>query len=266
LARGAASVLGLDLSPQTIAHARSRYNAANLRFEVADVLRLEQLPAASFDLIVSFETLEHLAEHDALLAGFARLLAPAGLLLISTPDKHNYTDRIGVENPHHVRELYRDQFEQLLGRHFAAHRLFAQKLLFQSVLWPVDQAIASVIADTAGADADRIEAGLRYPPLYYLAVCAAHADMLPPSLDGLVALFGDERESVYTHYNDEVGKHIAAGTRLAELEARLSALSAERDVLAATCAAREHATARAAPPAPEARGGLRRLWHRLRAR
>jgi hypothetical protein len=90
--------------------------------------------------------------------------------------------------------------------------------------------------------------------------------MLPPSLDGLVALFGDERESVYTHYNDEVGKHIAAGTRLAELEARLSALSAERDVLAATCAAREHATARAAPPAPEARGGLRRLWHRLRAR
>jgi SAM-dependent methyltransferase len=131
--------VGLDLAPDAIGHARARYVADNLRFEVADVARLERLESASFDLIVSFETLEHLAEQEALLAGFARLLAPGGVLMISTPDKHNYSERTGYRNPHHVRELQRDEFERLLGSHFPARRLFAQKLLFQSVLWPADR-------------------------------------------------------------------------------------------------------------------------------
>jgi hypothetical protein len=37
---------------------------------------------------------------------------------------------------------------------------------------------------------------------------------------------------VYAHYNEEVGKHIAAGTRLAEAEARVAELTRERDALA----------------------------------
>jgi SAM-dependent methyltransferase len=193
---------------------------------------LEHLPAQGFDLIVSFETLEHLAEQEALLAGFARLLAPGGLLLVSTPDKRNYSERTGYRNPHHVRELYREEFEALLARNFAARLVFAQKLLFQSVLWPADGEGRGVVADTATGAVDEIEAGLRYPPLYYLAVCARAKSDLPAWLDRVVSLFGDAQESVYAHYNEEVGKHIAAGTRLAELEASLEALTRERDALA----------------------------------
>jgi SAM-dependent methyltransferase len=232
LARSAQAVLGLDLSEQAVAHARDRYRSANLAFEVADVARLEHLPAGAFDLIVSLETLEHLAEQEALLAGFARLLAPGGLLLISTPDKHNYSERTGYRNPHHVRELYREEFEALLAAHFPARRLFAQKLLFQSVLWPADGEARGVVADTAEAAVEQVEPGLRYPPLYYVAVCARADSDLPAWLDGVVALFGDAQESVYAHYNEEVGKHIAAGTRLMELEARVTELSRERDALA----------------------------------
>jgi hypothetical protein len=93
-----------------------------------------------------------------------------------------------------------------------------------------------VVADTASADGSRVEPGLNYPPLYYLALCA-HADAdFPAELEGAVALFGDAGESVYSHYNDEVRKHIAAGTRLAELEARLAVLTAERDALLRRCA------------------------------
>ena len=236
LAERASSVLALDLAPEAVAHAQARYRASNLRFERADVARLEYLPSASFDLIVSLETLEHLEEQEALLAGFARLLGPGGLLLISTPDKRNYSERAGYQNPHHVRELYREEFEALLARHFPARRLFAQKLLFQSVLWPVDRPAAGVVADTASADASRVEPGLNYPPLYYLALCA-HADAdFPSELEGAVALFGDAGESVYSHYNDEVRKHIAAGTRLAELETELAALTTERDALLRRCA------------------------------
>jgi SAM-dependent methyltransferase len=232
LARAASSVLGLDLSEEAVAHASSRYASERLRFERADVAALDHLADGSFDLIVSFETLEHLAEQDALLRGFARLLAPGGVLMISTPDKRNYSDRTGYRNPHHVKELQRDEFERLLSAHFPARRLFAQKLLFQSVLWPADREARSVAADTAGADAWAVEPGLRYAPLYYLAACAASEADLPSWLDGVVALFGDAQESVYAHYNEEVGKHIAAGTRLMEAEARVAELTRERDALA----------------------------------
>ena len=44
--------------------------------ESADVTALDALPDASFDTIVSFETLEHVEAQERMLAGFARLLAP----------------------------------------------------------------------------------------------------------------------------------------------------------------------------------------------
>ena len=240
LAGVAASVTGADLNAAAVAHARTRYPGGNLRFIEADATNLSALPAQSFDLITSFETLEHVAAQDALLAGCARLLAPGGMLMVSTPDKRQYTDATGVANPHHVQELYREEFEALLARHFPAVQLFAQKLLFQSVLWPASQAPKAVLADTASAAADRIDAGLAYPPLYYLAVCAQAPSALPTELDGVVSLFGDAGESVYTHYNDEVRKHIAAGTRLAALELELERLRAENLELRAAHPAGEH--------------------------
>jgi SAM-dependent methyltransferase len=220
LAREAADVLGMDLAPDTVAHARRRYaSLPRLRFVSGDCSRLDHLPDAAFDLIVSFETLEHLQPQEAMLDGFARLLAPGGLLLVSTPDRRNYSDATGFRNEHHVRELYRDEFEALLAARFPQRRLFAQKLLFQSVLWQLDAAPGRYAAATMGADGG-VDEGLAYPPLYYVAVCARDADALA-SLPSL-SLFGDATESVYTHYNDEVRKHIAAGTRLMQLERELA--------------------------------------------
>ncbi len=224
LAQTAYSVLGLDLSPTTVEHARARYPQANLRYGVADVTALDQLPDASFDLIVSFETLEHVERQSEMLAGFRRLLAPGGLLIISTPDKRTYTDLTGVTNEHHVRELYRPEFEALIANHFPAHRLLAQKLLFQSVLWDPDCVPTSASAATMRDGG--VDPKLDYDALYYIAVCALAPDDLPLR-PGQVHLFGDAEESVYRHYNDEIRKHIAAGLRLVAQEQEIAALQAE---------------------------------------
>ena len=212
-------VLGVDIAESAIAHARTRYGAQpNLRFERADCTQLD-VPAASFDLIVSFETLEHVHAQEQLLAGFARALAPGGMLLVSSPDKHTYSDISGFRNEFHVRELYRDELLALLRAHFPHVRLYGQKLLFQSAIWRVDAAPSSVAAATLSADAMQVHAELAYAPLYYIAVCAR--EPLPAALLPDLALFGDREESVYQHYNGEVHKNMAAGGRIAELEAEI---------------------------------------------
>jgi SAM-dependent methyltransferase len=218
MARAGGRVLGLDLDVETVEHARRRYGAVpGLVFEQADATALDHLPDASFDLVLSFETLEHVQEQERLLDGFARLLAPGGLLLVSTPDKRVYTDLSGESNPHHVRELYRDEFEALLAPRFAATRLFGQKLLFQSVLWDLAGEGASSASTATG---NGIEPGLAYAPMYLVAACAHHAAALA-ALPAL-SLHGDLAESVYADYREEVRRNRAAAAHIAHLEAELA--------------------------------------------
>ncbi|MBS0515433.1 MAG: class I SAM-dependent methyltransferase [Proteobacteria bacterium] len=229
LARTAAQVTGLDVSAQAVAHAQARYGgAANLRYVQGDCTQLD-LPAASVDLVVSIETLEHVLAQEDMVAGFARVLGEDGVFIVSSPDKHAYSDVTGFRNEYHVRELYRDELLALLGRHFPEVRLYGQKLLFQSAIWALDEAgtkVAGIAATTAEAAADGstlLKSGLQYDPLYFIAVCSRRPLGDLPSL----ALFGDRAESVYAHYNHEVRKNIAAGGRIAELEAQTEALRAE---------------------------------------
>ena len=221
LARTAGSVLGVDIDITAIEHARARYGAAaNLHFEQADVTVLDHLADASFDLIVSFETLEHVQAQERLLDGFARLLAPGGLLLLSTPDKRNYSDATGVANEHHVRELYREQFEALLAPRFAQRELYAQKLLFQSALWRVDGQGSGESHCTD--DAGELRAGLVYPPMYYLAVCTNRAGCLPEL--PAISLYGDAAESVYADYFAVTREAMASRETIAELRAQIARL------------------------------------------
>jgi SAM-dependent methyltransferase len=220
LAQVATDVVGVDIDPLAIAHAAARYGTQpHLRFECADASAL-QFPDRSFDLVTSFETLEHLAAQEELVTGFARVLADDGVLVISSPDKRTYSEQAGFRNEYHVRELYREELLDLLLPHFGEVRLYAQKLLFQSALWALDGAPARAEAHTGAADGSLAE-GLDHAPMYYVAVCARR--VLPDALPD-VSLFGDREESVYAHYNHEIRKNMGAGARIAELEAEVERL------------------------------------------
>lgn len=254
LARHAAHATGVDLSPDAVAHAKSRYAAPNLEYREGDATALDSLPDASFDLIVSFETLEHVDAQARMVAGFARLLAPGGLLVLSSPDKHTYSELAGHRNEFHVRELYRDELLALLAPHFPHVRLLGQKLMFHSAIWDLESPPARAVAQTSSDDATAVAEGIAHAPLYYIALCArAAADL--PDVAGEVALFGDEGETVYAHYNHEVRKNIAAGTLLIEMERKLA--EAESRARAAEAAAGASIVEEAAP-----RGWLARLLGR----
>jgi SAM-dependent methyltransferase len=221
LAAVAASVTGVDISGSSIEHARGRYQASNLEFLAADCLDLP-FDDDSFDAIVSFETLEHLAEHDDLLQEFRRVLVPDGFLLLSSPDKAEYTDRQEQRNEFHVRELYRDELETLIGRHFPVFRLWGQKLLFQSAIWSLDERPGVEIQQEREGEIRDCPAP-RHNPLYYLAACAADEGSLPEPGPGL-RLFDDAAESVYAHYYHEIRKNMSTGAILADKDRQLEDL------------------------------------------
>ena len=223
LAQAAAEVVGVDIDAASVEHARARY-AANpkLSFECADAAKLP-FADRSFDVIVSFETLEHLAEQEQMIAGFARVLRDDGVLLVSSPDKHTYSDVSGFRNEFHVRELYRDELLDLLRPHFQDVRLYGQKLLFQSVLWNLEAPPRNNELWTAERSGESLNAGLDYAPLYFIAACSKSS---PTTALPDLSLFGDRGESVYEHYNHEIRKNMSAGTRIAELEAEIAELRA----------------------------------------
>jgi SAM-dependent methyltransferase len=223
LAESARQVTGVDRSVEAIAHAGSRYPAANLDFQAADCLHL---PFAddSFDCVVSYETLEHLEDHERLLAEFRRVIRPDGFLLLSSPDKAVYSDALQNRNEFHVRELYRGELETLLRAHFPAFRLFGQKLMFQSAIWSLqDTPGVGFVQESDGA----ISAGLApaHQPVYFIALCAATSDLLPRVENGL-SLFDDADESVYGHYHHEIRKNMAAGELLAARDREITELRA----------------------------------------
>jgi len=85
---------------------------------------------------VSFETIEHLSEHEAFLSEIARVLKPSGLFVVSSPNRTVYTEKNNHHNPFHVRELDRDQFLTVLRRQFSEVSLLAQRPVCGSALVP----------------------------------------------------------------------------------------------------------------------------------
>lgn len=136
LSSRARSVTGVDIDAATVAHAVARYRHDTLRFLVGEATALP-LPDASVDCVVSFETLEHIAAHDAFLAEVRRVLRPSGVLYISTPNADLYREGEAL-NPFHIRELRLEEFRALLARHFAHVTLLGQRLLLGSAVWRLD--------------------------------------------------------------------------------------------------------------------------------
>ncbi len=117
---GAASVIGVDLCPEAIGYATARHAPAGVQFLCASG-DATGLPSGSLDVVVSFETIEHVPDDDVLLREFRRLLVADGLLICSTPNLWPLAIA-----PHHVREYDRNTFTQALTPYFQVLELFNQ--------------------------------------------------------------------------------------------------------------------------------------------
>ncbi|MDP1639066.1 MAG: methyltransferase domain-containing protein [Candidatus Nitrotoga sp.] len=218
------TVVGVDLSVDVIQHAKNNYrHHANLQFVTASCECLP-FPDASFDFAISFETIEHIEQQKEFISELKRVLRPDGILILSSPNKRLYSDAHDYHNEFHVRELYRNELDELLHETFPHIFWLGQKLLFHSTIWPENQACATT--EYLINDGRQVTVGSHpsVEPMYYIAVCSQNPAMLPTALNKL-SLFSDSAEIIYQDYAKQTRRVMELDQLLKDREC----LIAERD-------------------------------------
>ncbi|RLI48415.1 MAG: hypothetical protein DRP09_21470, partial [Candidatus Thorarchaeota archaeon] len=136
LSKEANYVIGIDIDEKIIKHANNKYAQNNLKFVQGSILEVP-LKNKKFDVIVCFEALEHIEEHEKFLFEVKRLLKDNGIFIVSTPNKYIYTDRRNYKNPFHCKELYFEEFKNLLKRYFKKVSFLGQRVFPVSNIWEI---------------------------------------------------------------------------------------------------------------------------------
>lgn len=128
LQQEALEVVGVDLDFEAAKTARAELRGDSGKVVLADAHELP-FQSGSFDVITSFETLEHLEVPDRFLAELARVLTLTGFCILSTPNaKQTLPLNKKPRNPFHVHEYEPNELDQELRLSFANVTLLGQAL------------------------------------------------------------------------------------------------------------------------------------------
>ena len=125
-AHSASRVVAADIAIEPLIEARTRKHIDVL---CASVLRLP-FPDATFDLVVSLETIEHVRDDAAYVAEIRRVMKDDGVLICSTPNRAvlnpGRSQADAPFNRFHVREYTAPEFEAVLRTRFPVVTLLGQ--------------------------------------------------------------------------------------------------------------------------------------------
>jgi len=118
---GAKKVVGVDISQEAIDYCQKKYSG--IEFLQGGVEKIP-LDDKSVDVVVSFETIEHVNEQSQkkFMEEIKRILKNDGLLIISTPNSLVYPKG----NEFHIKELSVDEFKMIVSDKFRNVNLYYQ--------------------------------------------------------------------------------------------------------------------------------------------
>jgi len=111
-------VIGVDVSPTAIEYANINFSDSHLSYAVQDVQNMD-ISDNMFDVVVSFETIEHIPNPKQLINEIARVLKPGGVIIASIPNDW------GV-NQHHLHNFNWQLLKELLAEKFYLAHGFGQ--------------------------------------------------------------------------------------------------------------------------------------------
>jgi len=113
---GAKHIIGIDISKEAIEYCKREYIADNLQYGIMDGSRLG-FKDNSFDVIVSFQVIEHIENVDEYLSEVYRATR---IFIVSTPNKAI----LRAKNPFHVTEFNLNELQVLLQSIFHRVNIF----------------------------------------------------------------------------------------------------------------------------------------------
>lgn len=176
LADSARFVTGVDIDSHTISKAANKYRKPNLKFIEGQVEHIP-FPDHVFDIVVSFETLEHTNEHTRMMQEIKRVLKPDGITIISTPEKKEYSDATGYVNPFHVKELYEHEFTGLIRQFFSCNYFLRQNTSLTSLALLNSEKGMKIYE----GNYETITDAVNMPTLYLIAIASDKAFEQPAS-------------------------------------------------------------------------------------
>lgn len=121
------TILAVDSSAFAVEYGRAIFaeRRPGLTFIEDDVHCIARLPEASADVVISFETLEHIADPRAFVAQAARVLSSGGRIICSVPNR--WVDESGRDpNPYHLHVFDLAHLLGLFGDQFRIDRVIGQ--------------------------------------------------------------------------------------------------------------------------------------------
>jgi SAM-dependent methyltransferase len=214
MARRADYVWALDIDEEAIMDAGKKWASPNVAFLRGDARQLPLL-SGSIDLVVAMEVLEHLDDPAGLIREIARVSCEKGVVLISTPNKAEYSDARNYRNPFHKKELCLEEFVHLLRQYFPFVEITGQRIRAGSL-------ITHNASDCSGEVFEEpvdIREKSTADPMYYLAVCSKSmlSAPVPP-----YSVFLDSTDGLILEAKEEIA-------RLGEWGKSLEAIVRERD-------------------------------------
>lgn len=117
----AKQVTGVDVDESTVKYAKKNYASQNVQFKVGDGISIP-LDDHSVDVVVSFETIEHIEKYEVFMDEVKRVLKPEGLFILSTPNDVEF-----IEGNHfHIHEFEAKELEALVAKYFKHTKSYYQ--------------------------------------------------------------------------------------------------------------------------------------------
>lgn len=114
LSQHVSKIIGLDVCKDTIEHASEKYKSNNLIFEKYDGTNIPY-PDETFDVVISFQVIEHIQDDLNYISETYRVLKKGGLFICTTINKSSEK----LSTPFHVREYYPCELENILKTKFS---------------------------------------------------------------------------------------------------------------------------------------------------
>jgi ubiquinone/menaquinone biosynthesis C-methylase UbiE len=126
LAEAVSEVVGVDVSEEASAFCRKQWPAPRVRYVVGNATALP-FEDRYFDVVVSFEVLEHVRDQALFLKEIRRVLKQGGVCILSTPNRLVMSPEGIFANPDHVREFSAAELKEFLAGTFSRVALYGQK-------------------------------------------------------------------------------------------------------------------------------------------